>query len=396
MESFPIQRPNSVAELCEIVKQASTQGHAIYPRGGATQFDYGFPVQKPGTIVELGDLRQVLDYPARDMTITVQAGITLAELAKVLRQEGQELPIDVPLSSRATIGGAIASNASGPRRFGFGTLRDYLIGISLVNDEGVEVKGGGRVVKNVAGYDIMKLLTNSWGTLGVITQVTLKVRPLAEKREAILIPCESSDLGTLWELGRTTKTRPTAIEVISPGVPMGLGGKWRVWVAFEDNAESVAWQVQTFLNELPQQLKATAQTISGADYQKQLAFLTDYPFLAEHPATLKINDRPSKATELAHTTATEMPSDILGRVGSGILYVMLKPEAAKSIGDVQSQIFRRLSPDGNCVILNCPVDLKNTLPIWGVEKGDLGLMRSVKKALDPKGIFNPNRFVGRI
>src|SRR5688572_5315479 len=109
----------------------------------------GLPPMKPGTAVDLRGLDRVIDYPARDMTITVQAGITVRRVADILSAEGQQLPVDVPLPDRATVGGAVATNASGPRRFGPGTLRDYVIGITVVNDEGREVKGGGRVVKNV-------------------------------------------------------------------------------------------------------------------------------------------------------------------------------------------------------------------------------------------------------
>src|SRR5690606_32325083 len=119
-------------------------------------------------------LNRVIDYPARDMTITVEAGITWEQLEAELAKEGQWLPVDVARAEAATVGGAIACNTSGPRRFGYGTLRDYVIGIHAVDGQGMQFKGGGRVVKNVAGYDFCKLLTGSFGTLAVITQVTLK------------------------------------------------------------------------------------------------------------------------------------------------------------------------------------------------------------------------------
>src|SRR5207302_5553522 len=122
------------------------------------------------------------DYPARDMTITVQAGITLAQLQTILAGEKQRLPVDVPRADRATLGGTLATNPSGPRRYGFGTWRDYVIGISVINDEGHEVKAGGRVVKNVAGYDRCKLYISSIGTLGTIRQVARKLKPRPEEQ----------------------------------------------------------------------------------------------------------------------------------------------------------------------------------------------------------------------
>src|SRR5437588_5750684 len=121
------------------------------------------------------------------MTVTAQSGITLARLGNVLATENLRLAIDVPNGARATLGGALAVNVSGPRRYGLGTLRDYVIGISAVNDEGQEVKAGGRVVKNVAGYDLCKLYVGSLGTLGIITQVTLKLKPRPDG-QALLAP----------------------------------------------------------------------------------------------------------------------------------------------------------------------------------------------------------------
>src|SRR5260221_13588513 len=131
------------------------------------------------------------------MTITVQAGITIAKLQVLLASENHRLPVDIPFPDRATLGGALAANASGPRRYGFGTLRDYLIGISTVNDEGHEVKAGGRVVKNVAGYDLCKLHIGALGTLGIISQVTLKLRPLVEETALLTFRCETDQLGAL-------------------------------------------------------------------------------------------------------------------------------------------------------------------------------------------------------
>src|SRR5262249_3651798 len=154
---FPVLQPRSVQEVGDLIRRAAANDHAIYPLGGQTMLDFGLPPARPGLGVDLSHLNQVIDYPARDMTITVQAGITLARLQELLRGENQRLAIDVPRADQPTLGGAVATNTSGSRRYGCGTLRDYVIGISVVNDQGQEVKAGGRVVKNVAGYDMGKL-----------------------------------------------------------------------------------------------------------------------------------------------------------------------------------------------------------------------------------------------
>src|SRR5205823_2725889 len=146
--------PQSIPEVNETVRKAAAADQAVFPLGGRTKLDLGLPPTRQGIGVDLRNLNQVIDYPARDMTITVQAGITMAKLQGTLAVENQRLPIDVPLAEQATLGGTIATNVSGPRRYGFGTLRDYVIGISVINAEGQEIKAGGRVVKNVAGYDL--------------------------------------------------------------------------------------------------------------------------------------------------------------------------------------------------------------------------------------------------
>src|SRR5262249_7821397 len=233
----PVAQPTSIAELGQIVRDAAAQGQAVFPLGGRTMLGLGYPPSKPGIGLDLRGLDQVIDYPARDMTITVQAGITMAKLQALLATENQQLPIDVPLPEQATLGGAIAVNASGPRRYGYGTLRDYVIGISFINDEGHEVKAGGRVVKNVAGYDLMKLHIGALGTLGIVTQVTLKLRPLPAARASLIFPCATSNLAALLDRLHATATRPAWIEVISPP-------NFELCIGFEGNVEAVEWQMQ--------------------------------------------------------------------------------------------------------------------------------------------------------
>jgi len=190
VEDLPLkatETPDSQAALAALVADAYQSRRPVYPIGGGTSLDYGLAATRPGLGLSLAGLTRVVDYPQRDMTITVEAGMTLARLAEVLAEGRQWLPIDAPQPERATLGGAIATAASGPRRYGFGTLRDYVIGITAVDGRGEIFKGGGRVVKNVAGYDFCKLLTGSLGTLGVITQVTFKLKPLVER--SVLIQC---------------------------------------------------------------------------------------------------------------------------------------------------------------------------------------------------------------
>src|SRR5262245_58022844 len=212
---LPVVRPVSVSVLGDVVRGAAAKNEAIYPIGGQTQLDLGNPPTKGGVAVDMRGLDQVIEFPARDMTVTVQAGITIAKLQALLAPENLQLPIDVPQPERATLGGIIATNVSGPRRLGYGTLRDYVIGISAVNDEGNEFKAGGRVVKNVAGYDLCKLLVGSLGTLGVITQVTLKLRPLPEETALVTLGCESAEVAGVLDQMHSSRTRPVCMELLN-------------------------------------------------------------------------------------------------------------------------------------------------------------------------------------
>src|SRR5262249_6053587 len=257
---LPVVGPTDVAALSEVVRQAAA-GTAVYPLGGRTQLDLGLPPSKPGVAIDLTELDHVIDYAARDMTITVQAGITVGKLQTILSDENQQLPVDVPRPDLATLGGALATNASGPRRYGYGTLRDYVIGISVVNDEGQEVKAGGRVVKNVAGYDLMKLYVGSLGTLGIITQVTLKVKPRPGARALLGVPCPEGRLDALLDLVHSSRTRPTAVTLVhpravaeivgsDPAATLAAEGNWLVLVGFEDSAAAVEWQVLQLRREV--------------------------------------------------------------------------------------------------------------------------------------------------
>ena len=251
-------RPGTVAELCAMVREQVNRGNALYPQGGGTAIDYGGAPGRPGVVIDTGDLCGVIDYPHADMTITVQAGISAVALGSVLAEKDQRLQLDIPQADRATLGGVYATATCGPRRFGLGRPRDQIIGVSFVTSEGVEVKGGGRVVKNVAGYDFPKLLTGSMGTLGIITQMTLKVRPLPEASALVWVPFAALDsIAPALDALNTSAARPVAIDLLSPlaaksvGEPLNLpGGGWVLVIGLEDSSASVRWQINRLLIEL--------------------------------------------------------------------------------------------------------------------------------------------------
>lgn len=400
--SLPVVRPTSVADLKDLVRRTAAAGDAIYPVGGGTMLDWGLPPARPGTAIDLRGLDRVIDYPARDMTITVEAGLTIDNLRQVLRREGQQLPVDVPLPERATIGGAVATNASGPRRFGHGTLRDYVIGISVVNDRGEEVKGGGRVVKNVAGYDLMKLYTGSFGTLGIISQLTLKVKPLPESLAAIVSPCPPEALESVLKRLMTTATRPTAISVANRPAGETLGTEshqYVLLVAFEEKATTVAWQVSQLAREIPDELDKFSSEFQGDLATGLLHKWSDFPLAAQRGLTFKANLLPAATASFFRLADSLTPRPALvAHAGSGVVYGHLPPETAVEEAKAIVGKLGRAAADaaGNVVIMRCPSPWKSVLPVWGAGRSDNVLMHAVKQKLDPQGVFNPGRFVDGI
>lgn len=400
---LPVVQPQSVGDICELVRRAVGENQALYPIGGRTLLNVGLPPARPGTVVDLRVLSQVIDYPARDMTITVQAGITVARLQSLLATENQRLPIDVPMAEQATLGGVLAVNVSGPRRLGFGTLRDYVIGISTINDEGQEVKAGGRVVKNVAGYDLCKLHVGALGTLGIISEVTLKLRPLPESKALVAFGCEFSALDRVLEQLHATRTRPVCFDLVNQAAVRLFGmnlpeASWVIVVGFEDNREAVSWQVRQLLTELAsggiQGVEAWADGASDPLWQA----LVESP-VKSRKLTFKANLLPHVVAEFCRQAAAL--SEVMHlhvHAGSGIVYGGLDsdltlPCVAAMLKELTDAAVRA---EGNLVVPRCPVEWKRELPVWGRERGDLWLMRQVKDKLDPRHLFNPGRFIAGI
>jgi len=377
---MPVARPASVAELGDIIKQARAAKQGIYPLGGRTTLDVGLPPTKSGIAVDLTGLNAVIDYPARDMTITVQAGITVAAVQAELAREGQWLPLDVASPEVATLGGALALNQSGPRRYGYGTLRDYVIGISFMTDDGIEVKAGGRVVKNVAGYDLMKLQIGAVGTLGVITQVTLKVKPRPDSSATVVFGCDADSLAVALDQLHATATRPVAVELLNAAAWRAIGSTshsdsaWVIAVGFEEKAVTVRWQVAALLDEL----KAVSVRDAGelSESAALWAKLAEMQLRAESRYIGKVSVQPSQTASVIRTFPTAAP--IHAHALNGVIWVH---------GE---------APTEGAIVRRCPVEVKKSLAIWGKPPAAWDMMRHVKATLDPDNVFNPGRLFGDI
>jgi glycolate oxidase FAD binding subunit len=381
-------QPQSQDELAALVRDAYESGTALYPVGGGTALDYGLAAKAPGTNVSLTALNRVIDFPARDLTITVEAGITMQALAELLATEGLRLPVDVPFPEKATLGGVIATGWSGPRRYGHGTIRDFVIGIRAVDGRGTVFNGGGRVVKNVAGYDFCKLLTGSMGTLAVIEQVTLKLRPLAQKTLLLATPLVQAEMLDALLLSEVT---PVAVELLQ-------GPAWnddpttipRLVVGLEGTATEVEWMAKQ-TNAL---WGTSATRVEGDACTALWRKLSDFPAGAA-PLVLKMSVKPSSVVPCMAALAATGAS-LAAHAGSGIVYARFGefPKEGLSrtlIGKLQPLA---ASHGGHVVILSNPSGQESTQQsTWGAIGPQHALMASVKAQFDPRNILNPGRFV---
>jgi glycolate oxidase FAD binding subunit len=401
---IPDHRPQTPEDVGELVRQFAHENKAIYPYGGRTQIGVGYPASRPGMGIDLRSLTRVIDYPARDMTITVQAGITIRQLKQLLATENQRLPVDIPRADEATLGGSLAVNVSGSRRYGFGTLRDYVIGITVVNDEGQETKAGGRVVKNVAGYDLCKLHIGALGTLGVITQVTLKVRPTPETQALLTLGCCRDLLPLLLDKLHSTRTRPVCIDVLNTSAAKGLARRsatelpdapWVVIVGFEDSELSVTWQVQRLMSEIPATQVQGLQALAGGACKMLWDALVELPLRPEALLTFKANLLPFSTAEFCQRALeANAPPDLYAHAGSGIVWGHVNGDLTRDQACAMLENLTRAAGDeGNVIVPHCPDDWKRSLPLWGKPRGDAELMRQVIAKLDPRRLFNTGRFL---
>jgi len=406
--SLPEFVPATQSELARwMAENSAGPKQKLLAVGGRTALHFGFPAACDYQI-DLCELTRVIDYPARDMTITVEAGMRIDELQRWLATERQQLPIDIAQPGRATIGGAIACNTSGPRRFGSGTLRDYLIGCSAIDAQGQLFKSGGRVVKNVAGYDLCKLLIGSRGTLAVITQVTLKLKPVPEAQGWWWLTFDTfSEMENVLERLLTSNARPAALEMLDVPAAKLVVTESRLplptdsaalAILVEGTAREVAWQLETLRKEvvpfgvqqIEQLLDQEARTLTAA--------LTEFQVPTDEPLTFQANLRPSRCWEFAEL-ANRLDVAVLCHAGNGVIIGQL-PEAAAS----RTQALALLQPlqhfaqtqAGNLQILHCDPEWQADLPMCGEPEPAWPHMQQLKRQLDPHGLLSPGRFIDRM
>jgi glycolate oxidase FAD binding subunit len=393
--------PARVEELSRCVAAAGDRGLAIMPVGNGTQLGLGLPPRQYDLALSTRRLCSVLAHEASDMTVTVQAGTTLAELNAALAPAEQRLPLDPPHPDRLTIGALIATDASGPLRLSQGKVRDLLIGIKVVLADGTLVSGGGRVVKNVAGYDLMKLFTGSWGTLGTIVEATFKVRPCPEVEAAFVVAADgggdaiacatallSAPLVPLY-LEALNHTAATALECGLDGsaVVIGCGGS--------------AAEIEVQRARLTAAVgRRQVHTFAGADAVRLSAALRDDP--ARGTCGCKMSLLPSRLAPTlvrieAEADRRSMPLAWLSHVGSGVACIRFSEAGEDSLPSFAQWLRALVREARGWVVFDVlPASLKTTIDPWGDDVPGIELMKGIKATLDPHGRLSPGRFVGGI
>ncbi len=430
--------PSNTRQLAEVMRCAAGESLAVVPWGSGTKIHTGNPPARVDLVVCLSRMNHLLDVDVANLTITVEAGVKFRDIQARLATEedrcylpledlatdageficsdrshsGCFLPLDPPFSRRASMGGIIATNSTGPRRLLYGLPRDLLLGVRFVTPQGKVIGAGGKTVKNVSGYDISKLMIGSYGTLGVLSEMTLRLLPLPERMETLLLAFDGFDHVQDF-VNRVFQTRllPAALEVCNraafrrlhfQGAADFAPARYVVMVALEAFSEAVERMRREMLvmaDLAGARSRAVVEEADHGSFWLGVSDLTspaagDSPDLIEIQLNFPLSEWGNlflRTEQTLHELGPECA--LLCHAGSGVLSALLFPAeqaaAAQAVGELLAACRQA---GGNLLVRRAPRRLKPELPIWGEAGGDLKLMQRIRGELDPKGLMNPGRF----
>jgi glycolate oxidase FAD binding subunit len=397
-----VARPGSVEQASQVLRAAADDGLAVAFSGGGGKLGLGNPPERVDLLVSTERMDQVLEHAAGDLVVRAQAGVRLADLQQRLAPAGQWLALDPP-EPRATLGGVVAANASGPRRLRYGTVRDLIIGITVVLADGTVARAGGKVVKNVAGYDLAKLFCGSLGTLGMVAEVIFRLHPVPAAASVVTVALDTPErFGQATRRLLRSALEPSAIELQLDG----WGWPGRLTVVFEGIRPGVDAQAAAAVALLgqvgeaavagPGETDAALSQLGALPFEKaELAFKATCP-PAELPAVL---------AELGGGRQGGS-GPVSAHAGTGVLWLAsgaregdlrdddpFVPSLVEWITEAREGLAAR---GGSLVVVKAPLHLKRQVDAWGPAGDALGLMRRVKERFDPDRRMSPGRFVGGI
>jgi glycolate oxidase FAD binding subunit len=412
--------PGTIEEVSKILAFANEHVLSILPMGNGTKKEMGGIPEKVDVVLSMLRLNRMTDCDCDNLTLSAECGLTLDGVQKRLSMEGKGyfLPIDPPFTEKATLGGIVATNSSGPKRLLYGTARDMIIGAKAVFPNGDIVTSGGKTVKNVSGYDLCKLLIGSYGTLGILCEMTFKLLPLPEQTATLLLPYETLEgaVQISKELLRS-QYLPSSMEILNGlaseklNLPMNSRGNYLVAIGLDGVTEAIERQISEM---------GERATGNGA---LKVEVLRSGPHLSFWQSVRDFSDRMMKAGErfvlLKSNFLISRCGDVMDRYekiakesgvdcglichsGNGILFsYVFVGQRAGSRRELIFSMIREFSlvavkNEGNLIVESSPPALKKKLDIWGDSRGDYAVMRRLKQEIDPKRILNPGRFVGGI
>src|SRR3984957_11437659 len=419
-------KPATAQETAEVVRFALQENLAIIPCGSRSKLQIGNIPARYDIALDMTALNQIAHYDPGDLTVSIDAGCTLKTIAATLNPQNQFLPLPSAYGENATVAGTIASGVDSHLRQFYGTARDFLVGAEFIDGTGAQCKSGGRVVKNVTGYDLHKLLIGSLGTLGIITRLNFRTFPLPEGYGHVVSTFSSVDSIVRFQaMVSKSPLSPSSFEILGPEAAQVVAGfqgdrdsalpswftqgTWHVCVGLE-GVETVLRRYSAELMQYAEQCGASSGGLLEKSTEKSLrSGLRELIKLLSRsgPAAtiFRINTFPGFSADVAMLDALAarflIPSCVFA-TSSGPLYFALQPDdlndkTITSLAQIASGVFEYAAAhNGSAFILFCPTALKRVINVWGRARNDAALMRRVKNAFDPANIFAPGRFVGGI
>jgi glycolate oxidase FAD binding subunit len=386
-----VVEPGNEQELAQVLRLADEAGLAVTPRGGGTKLAWGNPPARADLILSTARLHRVLEHAWADLTVSVEAGCTVAKLQEALAQHRQRLALDPLWPERATVGGVLSTNDSGALRLRFGSLRDLIIGVTLALPDGTLASSGGKVVKNVAGYDLQKLVTGALGTLGVITRAVFRVHPLPKESSALsILARDAAEAQRLVLAIQDSKLAHSALQM-----RFVEGAQPQIDVLFEATGASLAAQtarLQSIIGTAP--LTQSGPALWTARHELHSAARGE----DANAAIAKFSTQPAHIAGTIEALAGAATTHVHWKAvvqAAGIGCVLLEGDSSKMETALKSLREGLERAGGSVMIAHRPAPLRR-LDAWGAVGDALPLMRAVKQQFDPKNTLNPGRFVGGI
>ncbi|MBI4294847.1 MAG: FAD-binding oxidoreductase [Chloroflexi bacterium] len=403
--------PRSSQQVAEILMSANSHRSPVVPWGHGSKQHLGLPLKASGLLLSLARVSGPLEVEAANMTVRARAGMGLKQLSQHLERHGLFLPLDPPDADSATLGGCLAANSSGPRRLGYGTLRDMVLGVTVVLPTGQMIHSGGSTMKDVAGYSLRRMFIGSWGTLGIMTEATLRLLPLPESRCTLAI--RSNDCGSLLQVMariRASSWLPAAAELIGPGTGhegvLGLKpGQWLLLLQLEAMSEVVQRQSRETTAAATDSGIADITRLQGQEMESiWQSYRRWWQRLETQPSAvrLKVSLLFTRQDEWLHQASdicleTGLAMRLVAHIGDGILYPHLLPgnpaqeETLQPAVEQLGQLTTRLG--GFQMVEVAPRWLRKRVQLLP-HRGDYPLMKKLKASLDPDNLLNPGRVLG--